>query len=86
MTDESANSESGPAFAQIVRGLLFHPLDSPEFASALQLAGREERAFTQEILEYMIEKNLSKNAELEERMGELTKVSWGLSGGRPPRT
>jgi hypothetical protein len=50
------------------------------------LAGREERAFTQEILEYMIEKNLSKNAELEERMGELTKVSWGLSGGRPPRT
>ena len=80
MTDESTNAEQGLPFAQIVRGLLYRPLDSPEFASALQVAGPEERAFTQEILEYMIEKNLSKNAELQERMGELTKVSW-LSPG-----
>jgi hypothetical protein len=35
--------------------LLYRPLDSPEFAFALQVAGPEERAFTQEILEYMIE-------------------------------
>ena len=80
MTDESTDAEPGRPFAQIVRGLLYRPLDSPEFASALQVAGPEERAFTQEILEYMIEKNLSKNAELQERMGELTKVSW-LSPG-----
>jgi hypothetical protein len=79
MTDESANAESGLPFDQ-VRGLLFHPLDSPEFESALRAAGQDERAFTQEILEYMIEKNLSKNAELQERMGELTKLSW-LSPG-----
>jgi hypothetical protein len=59
--------------------LLYRPLDSPEFAFALQVAG-PERAFTQEILEYMIEKNLSKNAELQERMDELTKLSW-LSPG-----
>jgi hypothetical protein len=76
MTDESTN-----AFTQIVRGLLFRPLDSHEFASALEAAGPEERAFSQEILEYMIEKNLSKNAELQERMAELTKQSWRSSGG-----
>jgi hypothetical protein len=80
MTDESTDAEPGRPFAQIVRGLLYGPLDSPEFASALQVAGAEEKAFTQEILEYMIEKNLSKNAELQERMDELTKLSW-LSPG-----
>jgi hypothetical protein len=81
MTDETtAGAELGRPFPQIVRSLLFPPLDSPEFASALQAAGPEEKSFTQEILEYMIEKNLSKNAELQERIGELRKLSW-LSPG-----
>jgi hypothetical protein len=69
MTDEPAKAEPG-----IVRSLLFRPLDSSEFASALRVAGAEEKAFTREILEHMIERNLSKSAELQERMDELMKL------------
>jgi hypothetical protein len=71
---EPTNTEPGPYFAPTVRSLLFLPLDSREFASALQAAGSEEKGFAQEILEYMIEKNLNRNAELQERKDELRKL------------
>ena len=72
MTDEPGNEPD--LHVPIVRSLLFLPLDSPEFLSACEVGGPEEKTFTQEILEYMIEKNLSKNAELQERIDELMKL------------
>ena len=72
---EPTNTEPGPYFAPTVRSLLFLPLDSREFASALQVAGPEEKGFAQEILDYMIEKNLNRNAELQERKDELRKLA-----------
>jgi hypothetical protein len=70
-----AEPTSSKSFAPTLRGLLFLPLDSAEFASALKVAGAEETEFAREILDYMIEKNLSRNAEIEERREELGKVT-----------
>lgn len=72
---EPTKAESAPHFAPIVRSLLFLPLDSTEFASALQAASSEEKGFAQEIVDYMIEKNLNRNAELQKRKDELTKLT-----------
>jgi hypothetical protein len=68
-----AEPTSSKLFAPSVRALLFLALDSAEFASALEAAGPEEREFAQEILYHMIEKNVSRNAELEERMEKLSR-------------
>ena len=72
---ETTKAESAHHFAPIVRSLLFLPLDSTEFASALQAASWEEKGFAQEIVDYMIEKNLNRNAELQKRKDELTKLT-----------
>ena len=72
---ETTKAQSAPFFAPIVRSLLFLPLDSAEFESALQAASSEEQGFAQEIVDYMIEKNLNRNAELQKRKDELTKLA-----------
>ena len=66
-----AEPASSKLFAPTVRALLFRALDTAEFATALETAGPEEKEFAQEILDHMIEKNLSRK-ELEERMDKLS--------------
>lgn len=58
-------------FMPIVESLMKHPLDSPEFADALAVAGPPERAEARRQIETTMAAYEDRNDEIERRMREL---------------